>query len=172
MRVLLGFSLIYPGQHPFIQGIIMLFMAFVALLSLTWLALWYRWGRESRVLGVIVIAIALAVFSWIAVTYWNYQEASDLRASRVPGRYVAIDGSKRYLIMLDNNTWESDHSGLPCSRGTWTYDISEDGDFINMYCDALWGHMQVWYHPYTPLAVRDATKTDAIEFEKLNDKEP
>ena len=127
-------QIIFPGQHPMIGAIVLLFLIVVGLIGLTLLFFGIRVSLKKSnkknfkfiLIGLGSLMIVFVLFNWI-----NYNVIHASHENKFIGMYMNKDTEFEFNLRPDK-TWESNYEGLECDNGHWDFIMTEDVNYLEM----------------------------------------
>ena len=136
------FQLTYPWSHPFPSGLIMLGLGLCFILGIY---LFYLVFKSTKTIKKAVLTfISIPLIGLPTINFIGYQNHVKELHLKYSGKYINQEASKE-LNLLRNDTWISHGLNLECKTGKWELQITEDGTYIELSCDAAkYPFEQLW----------------------------
>ena len=126
--------MVHPENHPMINGIIILFLIGLGILGILLLILGLVLLRkQSRKSGLYFLFIGIIIILFPVCNWGNYYRICWVEENKFVGEYVNTE-QNIFVNLKSNRKWNSNYDLLKCPDGTWKYTMTEDMNYLELYC--------------------------------------
>jgi hypothetical protein len=161
-------QIIFPGQHPMIGGIIMLFIIIILLLGASLMFFGIRMflkHSNNKVSKYALTGIGSLMLLFVTYNWVNYNLIHDSFENKFIGVYTNSETGYEFELN-SNNSWTSNYEGLPCDKGIWYFVMTEDMNYIKLKGDCN-NHLSLQIYKYDESFIEFGTDQNTIKQEPV-----